>query len=60
MKKSKFFENLPGKIKIFRKFAWKNQNFCEIAWRNQNFFEMPIKIEILLTRIHDPPDFKSD
>src|SRR6218665_384101 len=42
--KSKFFKNLPEK-----------PFFCEIAWKKSKFLgNLPGKIEILLTRIHDP------
>ena len=36
--KSKFFENLPGKIEICKKFAWKNRNiFGKIAMKKSKF-----------------------
>ena len=59
--KSRFLGKLPWKIEIFCEITWKNRNFseicpeksifCEIAWKNRKF---SYKIEIFLTRIHDP------
>ena len=47
LEKPGFIVKLPEKIEIFRIFALKNRFFCEIY-------------RIVFTRIHDPPDFKSD
>ena len=60
-KKSKFFENLTGKIEIcfvklpekieiFRKVAWNNRSFFVKLPEKSKFFEnLPGKIEIFLT-----------
>ena len=47
--KSKFFENVPGKIEIFQIFAWKIEIFLKLpekieisrkfAWKTRNFID---------------------
>ena len=55
------FSSLPGKIEIFQKFAWKNRNFLWNCLKKWKFLRnLPGEIKILLTRIHDPTDFKPD
>jgi len=71
LKKSTFFENLPGKIEIFQKFAWRNQNFSKMCLEKSKFFvKLPEKIEIsqkfawknrnFVDSDPRPPDFKPD
>jgi len=51
LKKSKFFDNSPGKNGIFVRNCLKKSKILG---------NLPGKIEIFFTRIHDPPDFKPD
>src|SRR6218665_3642061 len=39
MKKSKFFENLPGKIEVLVKLPEKIEIFRKFAWKDRNLFD---------------------
>src|SRR6218665_1722711 len=57
--KSNFFNCL--KKPNFRKFAGKTQySFVKLPEKLKFFGNLPVEIEIFLTRIHDPPYFKLD
>ena len=68
--KNHFFK-FAEKNRNLKKIAFKNRNFQKICLEKSKFFvklpekskflrNLPGKIEILLTRINDPPDFKPD
>jgi len=52
---------LPEKSKFFKKFSVKIEFFVKLPEKKSKFlWNLAGKIEILLTQIHDSPDFKPD
>ena len=52
---------IAWKIEIFRKIDWKSR-YCFVKLRKKSTFfgNLPGKIGVFFTRIHDPPDLKPD